>query len=68
MPESVVQGIANLVGIRLERARTQDLAEQIEAARQSDGLRTTLIDAMAQRVQDATDLNQGCNDIPLGES
>jgi two-component system sensor histidine kinase KdpD len=47
MPEAVLQGIANLVGIGLERARTQDLAEQIEAARQSEQLRTTLIDAMA---------------------
>jgi len=47
MPESLLQGIANLVGIGLERARTQDLAEQIEAARQSEQLRTTLIDAMA---------------------
>jgi two-component system sensor histidine kinase KdpD len=47
MPDSVLQGIANLVAIGLERARTQDLAEQIEAARQSEQLRTTLIDAMA---------------------
>jgi two-component system sensor histidine kinase KdpD len=47
MPESVLQGIANLVAIGLERARAQDLAEQIEAARQSEQLRTTLIDAMA---------------------
>lgn len=47
MPDSVLQGIANLVAIGLERARAQDLAEQIEAARQSEQLRTTLIDAMA---------------------
>ena len=44
---SVLQGIANLVAIGLERARAQDLAQQIEAARQSEQLRTTLIDAMA---------------------
>ena len=36
MPDSVVQGIANLVAIGLERARTQDLTSQIEAARQSE--------------------------------
>jgi len=42
-----VQGIANLVAIGLERARAQDLASQIEAARQSEKLRTTLLDAMA---------------------
>ena len=47
MPDSVLQGIANLVAIGLERARAQNLAQQIEAARQSEQLRTTLIDAMA---------------------
>lgn len=47
MPDAVVQGIANLVAIGLERARAQDLASQIEAARQSEKLRTTLLDAMA---------------------
>src|SRR5207302_5759551 len=47
MPESVLQGIANLVAIGLERARAQGLAHQVEAARQSEQLRTTLIDAMA---------------------
>jgi len=47
MPVGVLEGIANLVAIGLERARAQDLAQQIEAARQSEQLRTTLIDAMA---------------------
>ena len=47
MADSVVQGVANLVAIGLERARAQDLAQQVEAARQSEQLRTTLIDAMA---------------------
>ena len=47
MPDSVLQGIANLVAIGLERARAQDLASQIEAARQGEKLRATLIDAMA---------------------
>ncbi len=47
MPDSVVQGIANLVAIGLERARAQDLAHQVEAVRQSEKLRATLIDAMA---------------------
>lgn len=45
--DSVLQGIANLVAIGLERARAQDLTQKIEAARQSEQLRTTLIDAMA---------------------
>lgn len=47
MHDSVLQGIANLVAIGLERARAQALAHQIEAAKQSDQLRTTLVDAMA---------------------
>jgi two-component system sensor histidine kinase KdpD len=47
MPDSVLQGIANLVAIGLERARSQDLAAQVEAARESERLRTTLLDAMA---------------------
>lgn len=47
MPDSVLQGIANLVAIGLERAKAQHLTQQVEAARQSEQLRTTLIDAMA---------------------
>jgi two-component system sensor histidine kinase KdpD len=45
--DSVLQGMANLVAIGLERARAQDLAHEIEATRRSEQLRTTLIDAMA---------------------
>jgi two-component system sensor histidine kinase KdpD len=47
MPDAVLQGIANLVAIGLERARAHDLASQVEAARKSEQLRTTLLDAMA---------------------
>jgi two-component system sensor histidine kinase KdpD len=47
MPDSVLQGIGNLVAIGLERARAQNLAAQVEAAQQSEKLRTTLLDAMA---------------------
>jgi two-component system sensor histidine kinase KdpD len=47
MPDAVLHGIANLVAIGLERARAQDLAAQMEAVRQSEKLRTTLLDAMA---------------------
>lgn len=45
--DSVLQGLENLVAIGLERAKAQDLAHEIEAARRSEQLRTTLIDAMA---------------------
>jgi two-component system sensor histidine kinase KdpD len=47
MPDSVLQGIANLVAIGIERARAQELAHQMEAAQRSDQLRTTLLDAIA---------------------
>ena len=47
IPESVLQSVANLVAIGLERARAEELAQKMEAARQSEQLRTTLIDAMA---------------------
>jgi two-component system, OmpR family, sensor histidine kinase KdpD len=47
IPEAVLQSVANLVAIGLQRARAEDLAQQVEAARQSEQLRTTLIDAMA---------------------
>jgi two-component system, OmpR family, sensor histidine kinase KdpD len=45
--DPVLQGIANLVAIGLERARAQDLANEVEATRRSEQLRTSLIDAMA---------------------
>ena len=47
MPDTVLQGIANLVAIGLERARAQDLASQVDAARHSEKLRTALLDAMS---------------------
>jgi len=51
MPDSMVQGIANLMAIGLERARMQSLTAQVEAARQSEALRTTIIDAMAHELK-----------------
>jgi two-component system, OmpR family, sensor histidine kinase KdpD len=47
MPDGVLQGIGNLVAIGLERAKAQDVAHEMEATRQTERLRTTLIDAMA---------------------
>ena len=47
MPDPVLQGIANLVAIGLERARAQELAHEVETTRQTERLRTALIDAMA---------------------
>jgi two-component system sensor histidine kinase KdpD len=59
MPDSVLQGVSNLVAIGLERARAQDLAHQVEAARQSEQLRTTLIDAMAHEFKTPLTLIKG---------
>lgn len=71
MPVAVLQSVANLVAIGLERARAQDLAQQVEAARQSEQLRTTLIDAMAHEfktpltlIRAATTLLLANPDIP----
>ncbi|MEO8097932.1 MAG: ATP-binding protein [Acidobacteriota bacterium] len=47
MRDAVLQGIGNLVAIGLERAKAQDVAHEMEATRQTERLRTTLIDAMA---------------------
>ncbi len=47
LQDSVLQGVSNLIAIGLERARAQDLAHQVEVARRSEQLRSTLIDAMA---------------------
>lgn len=47
IPRSLLQSVANLVAIGLERAQAEDLAREVEAARRSEQLRTTLIDAMA---------------------
>lgn len=47
MTDSVLQSIGNLVAIGLERAKAQELAQEIEVSRRSEQLRTTLIDAMA---------------------
>jgi two-component system sensor histidine kinase KdpD len=47
MSDSALQGLTNLVAIGLERTRAQDAASRAEAARQSDELKSTLLDALA---------------------
>ena len=47
LSDSVLQGVANLAAIGLERARVQEAASRAEAARQSDELKSTLLDALA---------------------
>lgn len=59
MPDSVLQSIANLVAIGLERTAAQEMAHQIEAARQSEQLRTALIDAMAHEFKTPLTLIKG---------
>ncbi len=59
MPDSIVQGIANLVAIGLERVRAQELAHDAEAAQRSEQLRTILIDAMAHEFKTPLTLIKG---------
>ena len=59
VPESVLQSVANLVAIGLERARAEDLAREVESARQSEQLRSTLIDAMAHEFKTPLTLIKG---------
>ena len=47
LSESAAQSLTNLVAIGLERARAQEAAGRAEAARQSDELKSTLLDAIA---------------------
>ena len=47
LSDSVLQGLANLLAIGLERARTQEATSKAEAARHSDELKSTLLDALA---------------------
>jgi two-component system sensor histidine kinase KdpD len=47
LSDSALQGLSNLVAIGLERLRVQDAASKAEAARQSDELKSTLLDALA---------------------
>lgn len=65
MPDSVLQGVANLVAIGLERARAQDLAQELEAAQRSEQLRTTLIDAMAHDLKTPLTLIKGATSAVL---
>jgi two-component system sensor histidine kinase KdpD len=47
LSDSAVQNLTNLVAIGLERAHAQEAASRAEAARQSDELKSTLLDAIA---------------------
>ncbi len=47
LSDSALQGLVNLVAIGLERSRAQASAGRAEAARQSDELKSTLLDALA---------------------
>lgn len=51
MSDSLLQSLANLVAIGLERSKAQDLAREVEVVRRSERLRTTLIDAMAHELK-----------------
>jgi two-component system sensor histidine kinase KdpD len=47
LPDTALQALANLVAIGLEKERGQEAASRAEAARQSEELKSTLLDAIA---------------------
>ena len=47
LSETALQSVSNLVAIGLDRARAQEVAARAEAARQSQELKSTLMDAVA---------------------
>jgi len=47
MSDTVLQSVANLVAIALERSRERDAATAVEAAQRSGELRTAILDAIA---------------------
>ncbi len=47
LSDSALQAICNLVAIGLEKVRAQEAASQAEAARRSEDLKSTLLDAIA---------------------
>ena len=51
LTESAIQSLTNLAAIGLEQARVQKIANRAEAARQSDELKSTLLDAIAHEFQ-----------------
>lgn len=47
LPDTALQALANIVAIGLEKVRGQEAANRAEAARQSEELKSTLLDAIA---------------------
>ncbi len=51
LSDSALESLANLSAIGLERARAQEAATKAEVSRQSDALKSTLLDAIAHEFQ-----------------
>ena len=51
LSDSALESLANLAAIGLERARAQEAATRAEVSRQSDQLKSTLLDAIAHEFQ-----------------
>ena len=51
LSDSALESLANLAAIGLERARAQEAANKAEVSRQSDELKSTLLDAIAHEFQ-----------------
>jgi len=67
--DTVLQSIANLAAIGLERARGQDAKARAEASRQSGELRATVLDALAHEFKTPlTSMEAAASDLLLSES
>jgi two-component system sensor histidine kinase KdpD len=66
LSDTVLQSIANLAAIGLERARGQAVAARAEAARQSGELRATVLDALAHEFKTPlTSMKAAASDLQL---
>jgi K+-sensing histidine kinase KdpD len=59
IPEPVLDSLSNLVAIGLERERSQEAANRAEAAKQSEQLKSTLLDSIAHEFKTPRTLHQG---------
>jgi two-component system sensor histidine kinase KdpD len=67
--DTVLQSIANLAAIGLERARAQEATERAEVARQSSELRATVLDALAHEFKTPlTSMKAAASDLLVSPS
>jgi two-component system, OmpR family, sensor histidine kinase KdpD len=69
LTDTVLQSVANLAAIGLERARAQEAAASVQAARQSGELRAAVLDALAHEFKTPlTSLKVAAEQLSLSEA